>query len=114
VDQPLVAHVPQQPLERDLVLPPEPERLRDLALAGGPVGRLDEVQNLLAGGQARKAASLHHSPPCEPRAAEASDRDPNPRRPGAILRAREGTWPREGPGSPRALMRRDEARDRLG
>ena len=33
VDQPLVAHVPQELLQRDLVVPGQAERARDLALA---------------------------------------------------------------------------------
>ena len=52
VDQAFVGHVAQQPLERDLLLPLEPERLGDLALAGGGFGRLDELDDLLLAGQA--------------------------------------------------------------
>ena len=53
VDQPLVAHVAQQLLERDLVVAGQAERARDLALARGGIGRLDEIEDLLPGGKAR-------------------------------------------------------------
>ena len=52
VDQPLVGHVLEQALERDLVLPRQPERPRNLALARRLVGRGDEVEDLLAAGKA--------------------------------------------------------------
>ena len=47
IDQPFVGHVAQQRLERDLLIALEPERPRDLALAGRIVRRLDEVEDLL-------------------------------------------------------------------
>ncbi len=52
VDQTLVGHVLEQSLEQDLVLPRQAEGPRDLALAGRLVGRRDEVEDLLAAGQA--------------------------------------------------------------
>jgi hypothetical protein len=52
VDKSLVGHILEQALEVDLVLPRQPERPRDLALASRLVGRGDEVEDLLAGGQA--------------------------------------------------------------
>ena len=59
VDQPLVRHVLQQGLEQDLVLAREAERPRDLALPRGLVGRRDEVDDLLAAGQAGSFAFCH-------------------------------------------------------
>jgi len=46
VDQPFFGHVLEQSLQLDLLLPLQPEGLRDLALAGGNVGGLDEVEHL--------------------------------------------------------------------
>ena len=60
VDQPLVAHVAEQGLQRDLVVALEAERPGDLALARGLVARLDEVEDLLAGGQAGSLGFLGH------------------------------------------------------
>ena len=51
-DQPFVRHVLEQALEVDLVLPRQPERPRDLALPRRLVGRGDEIEDLLAAGQA--------------------------------------------------------------
>jgi hypothetical protein len=51
VDQALVGHVLEQALQVDLVLAGQPERARDLALAGRLVGRSDEVEDLLAAGE---------------------------------------------------------------
>ena len=52
VDQPLVPHVLEQRLQRDLVLRDEAKGARDLPLAGGLVGCLDKGEDLFAGGQA--------------------------------------------------------------
>ena len=52
VDQPLVGHVLEQRLEHDLVMARQVEGARDLALARGLAGLLDEVEDLLAGRQA--------------------------------------------------------------
>src|SRR5690606_35278865 len=51
VYQAFLGHVLQQPLERDALLALEAESLGDLALARGPVGGLDELDNLLARGE---------------------------------------------------------------
>ena len=61
VDQALVSHVAEQLLERDLLLPLHPERLGDLALACGRIRRLDEVEDLLAGGKAGSSGMLDQS-----------------------------------------------------
>ena len=53
IDQPLVGHVVEQPLQVDLVLPRQAERPRDLALARRLVGRGDEVEDLLAASAVR-------------------------------------------------------------
>ena len=52
VDQAFIGHIAQQGLERDLLLPFEPERARNLALAGGRGGAGDEIEDLLGRGQA--------------------------------------------------------------
>ena len=52
VDQAFLGHVLEQRLELDLLLPLEAEVFPDLALAGGLVGPGDEVEDLLAAGQA--------------------------------------------------------------
>ena len=62
VDQPLVAHVAQHLLERDLVLAVQAEGARDLALVRRPIGRGDEVEDLLAGGEAALGGSSGHTP----------------------------------------------------
>jgi hypothetical protein len=63
VDQAFIAHVLEQALQRDLVLALEAERLGDLALARGLVGRLDEVEDLLAGGQVALLCASSACPP---------------------------------------------------
>ncbi len=52
IDEPLVGHIPEQRLQRDLVIAVEREMLRDLAFADGLVGRRNEVEDLLTGRQA--------------------------------------------------------------
>src|SRR3954447_15479626 len=52
VDQSLVGHVLEQALQIDLLLPRQPKGSRDLALARRLVGRSDEIEGLLAAGQA--------------------------------------------------------------
>ncbi len=52
VDQAFIGHVLEQALERDLLLPLEAEGARDLPLARGRVGSLDEFEHLLLAGQA--------------------------------------------------------------
>src|SRR3546814_4528960 len=51
IDQPLVGHVLEQRLQRDLIIAVECEMLRDLALSHRLIGRRNEVENLLAGRQ---------------------------------------------------------------
>ena len=48
VDQAFLGHVLEQRLERDLLVPLQPERLGDLALAGDRVGGLEEFEDLPA------------------------------------------------------------------
>jgi hypothetical protein len=64
IDQPLVGHVAQQRFERDLLIALEGEGAGDLAFPGRPVGRLDEVENLLAAGQAAFGGRLRHLSYC--------------------------------------------------
>jgi hypothetical protein len=59
VDQAFIAHVAQQPLQRDLVVAAQPERLCDLALARRLVRALDEIEDLFAGG--KSGAVLGHA-----------------------------------------------------
>src|SRR5262249_15337990 len=51
VDQPFIAHVAQQLLERDLVVAGQAEGTGNLALAGRLVRALDKLEDLLAGGK---------------------------------------------------------------
>ncbi len=60
VDQSLLGHVGEQFLEGNLVLPLEAELARNLALAGGAVGRSDEFEDLILRGEAVVLAG--HSP----------------------------------------------------
>ena len=52
VDQPFLGHVFQQGLQRDLLVPLQAEGAGDLALADGLIAAGDEVEDLLAAGQA--------------------------------------------------------------
>ena len=58
VDQSLVGHVLEQGLEHDLVLPVQPERPRNLALARRLVRGRDEIEDLLARRQAVRLRGL--------------------------------------------------------
>ena len=63
VDEPFVGHILEQRLQRDLVITVEREMLRDLALADRLVGRRNEVEDLLAAGQAgRNIRAFFHCP----------------------------------------------------
>src|SRR3546814_9338102 len=58
-----VGHILEQRLQRDLVITVEREMLRDLALADRLVGRRNEVEDLLAAGQAgRNIRAFFHCP----------------------------------------------------
>ena len=59
LDQPLVGHVVEQPLERDLGVAADAERSCDLALARRLVRRRDEVENLLSAREVGGALAGH-------------------------------------------------------
>jgi hypothetical protein len=59
VDQPLIGHVLEQRLERDLLLRGQPEGARDFALSRRDIGGDDEIENLLPGRQAGRGAFGH-------------------------------------------------------
>ncbi len=52
VDQAFLGHVLEQRLECDLLLPFQPESFGDLTFARRAIGVLDEIEDLLCGGQA--------------------------------------------------------------
>ncbi len=59
LDQPLVAHLVEELLQRDLVIALDSEGARDLALPRRLVGGGDEVEDLLPGGQSGGGFSRH-------------------------------------------------------
>src|SRR3546814_18617488 len=60
VDQPLVGHVPEQRLERDLVGAAQREMLGNLALADRRRTVLDKAENLVARGKSGLRLGLFH------------------------------------------------------
>jgi len=59
IDQAFVGHVVEQALQVDLGLAGEAERARNFTLSGRLVGRSDEVEDLLAGGEVGVALAGH-------------------------------------------------------
>ena len=63
IDQAFVGHVLEQSLQRNLLIPTQPEFARNLALASGHIALLYESKDLLARWQAIVVGALfmHHS-----------------------------------------------------